>query len=171
MPKVEVDYRDCFGATVDALRGNGMLRVVGDGSLRRDLPEVARRLGVEGLVSFSGAVSGAEMPAVYRAADLFVLPSLVEGMPNVVLEAMASGLPVLATRIPGSEELVLHGKTGFLVPPSDPRALTDSLAALLEGDRLRAEMGLCARSQAEARSWRRVAESYLILFHQILRRT
>ena len=145
------------------------LCIAGDGSLRHSLPDAARRFGVAECIRFCGAVSGGEMPALYRDADIFILPSIVEGMPNVVLEAMAAGLPVLATRIPGSEELVVPGKTGFLVPPTHPQALADALLALIENDALRLDMGRRARREAEARSWNRVAESYLEIYRRIVK--
>jgi len=143
------------------------LRIVGDGSLRTSLPEVACRLGLKNHICFSGAVSGAGMPGVYRNADIFVLPSIVEGMPNVVLEAMATALPTVATRIPGSEELILPGKTGFLVPPSDPQSLGDALLKLVKNETLRRDMGKRARDEAENRSWKQIAEAYSNLYSWI----
>ena len=141
------------------------LRVVGDGSLRRQLPELTQRLGLP--VTFDGPVPGEAMPDIYRSADLFVLPSIIEGMPNVVLEAMASGLPVIATRIPGSEELVAHERTGYLVPPQSPAHLSDAIAHLLKNPALRTDMGIAARRDAEQRAWPRVAEAYLDIYRRI----
>lgn len=144
------------------------LQVVGDGSLRHVLPETAHRAGVADRVCFTGTAPGSEMPGIYQHADLFVLPSIVEGMPNVILEAMASGLPVLGTRIPGSEELVIPEKTGLLVPPSNPHALADALYLLFENSELRTRMGQRARQETEARSWRQVAQAYVATYRRIL---
>ncbi|MDA0746918.1 MAG: glycosyltransferase [bacterium] len=144
------------------------LRIVGDGSLRNQLPETARALGINHCTEFIGPVPAESMPNIYQEADLFVLPALVEGMPNVILEAMAAGLPVLATQIPGSEELVLPGRTGLLVPPADPHTLADSLVQLLSNPNLREQMGHAARQDAESRSWTQVARTYLRLYQQIL---
>lgn len=141
------------------------LRVVGDGSLRRHLPDLAQRLGLP--VAFDGPVPGEAMPDIYRNADVFILPSIVEGMPNVVLEAMASGLPVIATRIPGSEDLVAHERTGYLTPPQSPPHLSDAIAHLLKNPALRTDMGAAARRDAEQRAWPRVAEAYLDIYHRI----
>ncbi len=144
------------------------LQVVGDGSLRNSLVDAAVKRGLADRISFRGAVPGAEMPDVYRDADLFILPSIVEGMPNAVLEAMASGLPVLATRIPGSEDLIEEGQTGFLVPPVDPQTLADRLYTLIENDKLRINTGRRARGEAENRSWRQIAKSYFDLYKRVL---
>lgn len=160
---------EALGVVRSRTRSSFVLRVVGDGSLRDELPETARRLGVADRVQFSGPIKSGDMPAVYQNADLFILPSLVEGMPNVILEAMAAGLPVIATQIPGSEELVLPEKTGLLVPPSAPQALADALQRLIERADLRTAMGTAARAEAETRSWAAVARAYLDLYHRILK--
>lgn len=108
---------------------------------------LAARPGLEGSVLFTGFRD--DIPRLMRAADLFVLPSWREGMPRSILEAMASGLPVVATRIRGSREEVTDGKTGLLVPPHDPRALAEALIQLLRDPSRRREMGRDARIRAE----------------------
>jgi glycosyltransferase involved in cell wall biosynthesis len=109
------DLLEAVGASPDPVARQVHLDIVGDGTLRHALPDEARGLGLMDRVCFHGNLPPEAMPAAYRKAHLFVLPSYVEGMPNVILEAMASGLPVIATRIPGSEELVEDGVTGLLV--------------------------------------------------------
>jgi glycosyltransferase involved in cell wall biosynthesis len=89
----------------------------------------AERLGVAGRVVFAGYRS--DVPALLAGCDVFCLPSSKEGLPLVVLEAMAQGKPVVATAVGGTPELVLDGVTGLLVPPGDARALADALGALL----------------------------------------
>src|SRR4029077_4711403 len=80
-------------------------------------------------------------PALLAHADVFVLPSLREGLPGSVMEAMANGLPVVATEVPGTRELVVDGVTGYLVAPRDPVALADRLQPLLENKSARLAMG------------------------------
>jgi glycosyltransferase involved in cell wall biosynthesis len=83
-------------------------------------------------VRFVGRVDHDRVGRFMAAGDLFVLPSLSEGLPTVVCEAMNCGLPVVATAVDGTPEIVRDGQTGLLVPPSDPGALADALAAILD---------------------------------------
>jgi glycosyltransferase involved in cell wall biosynthesis len=105
----------------------------------------------------------------YAAANLFLHPSRHEGMPNAVLEAMASELPVIATRIAGNEELVLDPETGLLVPVEDVEALRGALAELLGDPARRAQMGHTARRRVEESfGWGRVAEEYQTIFDEVV---
>ncbi len=141
-----------------------VLDVVGDGDWRARLEAQAAALGLTDRVRFLGWLDRAELAGVYRAVDVFVLPSRDEGMPNVVLEAMASGLPVAASRVAGAEDLVAEGETGFLVPPEDAAALAAALKKLVGDAGLRAAMGARGRSRVEADfTWRAAATAYLNL--------
>src|SRR4029453_11595231 len=108
--------------------------LAGDGPLRSELEVRARELGIAGRCLFLG--ERADVPDLLAAADLFVLPSLFEGLPVSILEAMAAGRPVVATAIGGTDEVVTTEQTGLLVPPRDPVAI----AAAIRG--LRAEPAL-----------------------------
>jgi colanic acid/amylovoran biosynthesis glycosyltransferase len=130
------------------------LTIVGDGPKRAGLEERARELGVADRVRFAGAVGQDEIRRHYAAADVFCLSSFAEGVPVVLMEAMATGLPVVAPRIMGIGELVEDGVGGLLVRPARP----DRLAAALE--RLLADPGLRARLGAGGR--RRVEEEFEI---------
>jgi glycosyltransferase involved in cell wall biosynthesis len=115
-------------------------------------------------VCFLGWQEKEQMVADYQNANLFVNPSRDEGMPNVVLEAMASGLPIVATRIAGSEELVVPGETGLLVPPEDVAAVHAALRELIPDAALRRKMGAAARRRVEQHyTWRSVAKLNLEL--------
>src|SRR5690606_20106659 len=99
--------------------------VAGDGPERQRLESQAATAGVQDDVRFLGNRS--DIPRLLAAADIFVLPSLWEGLPLAVLEAMASGLPPVVTRVGGNAEIIEDGKSGLLVPPADTQALAESL--------------------------------------------
>lgn len=115
------------------------LLVMGDGDLRQQLSDQTKSLGLQEVVLFARARDN--VPQVLAAIDLFVLPSLWEGLPLVVLEAMAAGLPVVATAVGGTPELVVEGETGLLVPPRDPAALAQAILALLNDPELAQRLG------------------------------
>jgi sugar transferase (PEP-CTERM/EpsH1 system associated) len=123
------------------------LVLAGDGPL---LGQVRRLLDEAGAARDATLVgSRDDVPELLRSFDVFALSSRVEGISNTILEAMATGLPVVATRVGGNEELVEDGVTGTLVPPGDPKALAGALARYLEDARLRKEQGLRGRARAE----------------------
>lgn len=124
------------------------LVLVGDGPLRDDLPRLAAALGVGGSVRFAGFHSPAS-PFV-AACDVFVLPSVTEGMPNALLEAMCLGRAVVATRVGGVPELVDGGETGLLTPPRDSASLAAALGLLLVDGPRRAALGGAAAARARA---------------------
>jgi glycosyltransferase involved in cell wall biosynthesis len=106
------------------------------GAYERELGAEAERLGMRDRVVFAGYRN--DVPALIAGCDVFCLPSTAEGLPLVILEAMAQGKPVVASSVGGTPELVVHGETGLLVPPADIDALCGALAALLtDGERAR----------------------------------
>ena len=143
--------------------------IVGDGALRNSLPQDVQKHHLQDRVTFAGPKAREAMPGIYQQADIFVLPSIIEGMSNAILEAMATGLPTVATAIPGSEDLVQPGKTGFLVPPAKPEALAQALQTLLEQPALRQTMGQNARREAENQSWVSVAHAYNTLYQRLIK--
>ncbi len=135
--------------------------LVGDGPQRPELEALARSAGLTERLTFAGWQPRDALLSWYQRASVFVLPSRQEGMPNALLEAMACGLPAVATRVSGSAELVLEGETGFLVPPEDDTALAQALKELILSPSLRAAMGARARKRAEREySWERAAGLY-----------
>ncbi len=140
------------------------LEIIGDGPDKVKLEEKVANGQLEEQISLSGWVDKKAIYKKYQEASIFAFPSLSEGMPNVILEAMASGLPILATRIAGNEELVREGENGYLVGVEDSQALADRLIKLLyESDRL-IEMGKRSREIAyEEYSWVHVADRYIDL--------
>lgn len=118
---------------------NFKIRIAGDGSLRQSLEQDAVRLGLKDDVQFSGFVS--DTRAFLADVDVFVMPSLFEGLGVAALEAMAAGKAVIASRVGGLAESVLHGVTGILVPPRDPEALAGAIAKIVKQPELAAAMG------------------------------
>lgn len=140
------------------------LTLVGAGPRRQLLEQMANDMGIRTRIEFAGWQDNQQLPPFYQAANMFVLPSRNEGMPNALLEAMASGLPVVASAISGNEELVRHGQTGLLVPTESPHELRQALAQLMGDEDLRRRMGEAGRQLAASQySWDNTAESYLQL--------
>jgi glycosyltransferase involved in cell wall biosynthesis len=140
---------------------------VGDGPLRPHLEERARQLGVGHRVTFLG--TRPDVPAILQTCDVLVRPSLLEGMPLTVLEAMACGLPVVATPVSGTAELVRHGENGLLVRPADPASLARAILRLMENEPLREAQGRKARRLVEdGYSWDAVAEKTLAVYRELL---
>jgi glycosyltransferase involved in cell wall biosynthesis len=137
--------------------------MIGEGPLGDELRSQANRLGLTSAVIFAGARS--DVDALYPMMDLFVLPSLGEGLPLVILEAMASGIPVLATDVGGTRELVRPGQTGWLVPSGDSAALAEGILAALDNPHQRANLARTARDDIAARfSVERIAAEYAALY-------
>ena len=130
-------------------RGLGcQLHIAGEGPLRDSLTGLAQSLGVSSHVSFLGQYY--EMPRFYRSLDVLVLPSIsTEGLPLSILEGMATGLPVVSTRVSGIPEAVVDGVTGTLVAPRDAAALTAALEPFLRSRSLRRQMGRAGRRRVE----------------------
>jgi glycosyltransferase involved in cell wall biosynthesis len=110
--------------------------------------ELAQGLGLDGQVTFSEPVFDAQKLAVFRDADIYVLPSHHEGLPISIIEAMAAGLPVIGTRVGGIPDLVTTGENGILVEPKNPAGLANALAALIADAHLRYSYGLQGRQKA-----------------------
>jgi sugar transferase (PEP-CTERM/EpsH1 system associated) len=148
------------------LRARARLLLVGDGPLRAQVAAVLAEGGALDLGWLPGFRD--DTAALYRAMDLFVLPSRREGISNTVLEAMASGLPVVATRVGGTPEVVVEGETGTLVPPGDPAALARALAAYADDPARRRAEGAAGRRRAEERfSPAAMVRSYLELYDSL----
>jgi glycosyltransferase involved in cell wall biosynthesis len=121
--------------------------IVGDGPQRAELEALRTQLGLEDRVRLEG--DRRDVPAVLADADAFVLSSRSEGLPVSVLEAMAAGLPVVASAVGGVGELVVDGETGMLVPPADAEALAAALATIVADPALRRRLGEAGHGRAE----------------------
>jgi glycosyltransferase involved in cell wall biosynthesis len=123
--------------------------LIGDGTMLKQLQTFAKRFGIADAVHFAGSQD--DMPAVFNELDIVVSSSLSEAMPLAVMEAMASGLPVVACKVGGIPDLVAHGVTGWLADDSDYEALATRVVDLIEDDELRIAAGDAARERAVAR--------------------
>jgi phosphatidylinositol alpha-1,6-mannosyltransferase len=142
------------------------LTLAGTGDDESRLKTIAGELGISGQVHFLGFVPRQAMPDVYRQADIFVLPSQSEGMSIALLEAMASGLPVVVTNTGGTQELITPEKNGLVVVWADIEGLARALKRLVEDGNLRERMSLANRQTALKFSWSQVAEQYLDLLER-----
>lgn len=150
-------------------RPTARLWLVGDGPDRERLFDLVCDLGLKYRVCLPGAFDDIE--EVLQAADAFVLPSYAEGMSLSLLEAMAAGLPVVATDIPGNRELVTEGQTGRLIPPRDPVAMANTLEELLDQPVVAARLGEGARHRVyQQYSLEKMARAHLALFERLQQR-
>ena len=110
---------------------NTKLLLIGDGKERKSLEKMVEEFGLNQCITFVGLVSNEDVPKYMAASDIFVLPSLSEGFPGVILEAMASGLPIVTTKIKGLPEIVCDGINGYLVNPKNPREIAEKIQYLV----------------------------------------
>ena len=171
--KNQVSLMRAFSALLSrtpALRSRLRLAIVGDGPLRADLAQAAGQLGIADVTWFPGATD--RVPDALRSLDIFVLPSLAEGISNTILEAMASGCPVVVTAVGGNVELVEDGEYGCHYPSGDAEALTGILQAYVDNPVLRQRHGRAARSAAVARfSLDAMMRNYAQVYDRLLDRT
>lgn len=141
-----------------------LLDLVGDGPQRTELQRQSKELGIEDCLVWHGWVDKESLREIYRRADCLLNPSLCEGMPNVVLEAMACGLPVIASRVPGNDTVVREGETGWLFDLNNPENFVTSVRKVMEDPGLARRMGQKGRAWVrEDFSWRRVSQAYVDL--------
>jgi glycosyltransferase involved in cell wall biosynthesis len=168
--EIAKDYPNMLRAFADlrARRPEAILWLVGRGSLQGETEALVAELGLTAAVRFLGVRH--DVPEVMSAADGYVMSSAWEGMPMVLLEAAAAGLPIVATRVGGNHEVVCDKETGYLVPPRDPHALAMAMARLMElpEDQRRA-LGERGREHVRAHyGLHRVAEQWEALYRKVL---
>jgi len=142
--------------------------IAGDGPQRQELEQKIAHHGLASKVELVGRT--ADVPGLLATADVFVSSSRWEGMPNAVLEAMAAGLPIVATTVGGTPEVVVHGQTGLLVSPEDARAIADAVAALISNPTCRLSLGKKARTWVlEHFTWEKNAAAFSALYDNLAR--
>ena len=144
------------------------LAIVGDGPVRAECERLLREMQLQEQVWIAGDRS--DVADLMRAMDLFVLPSLGEGISNTILEAMACGLPVIATAVGGNPELVAVHKTGALIPPGDHEKMAQALLTYVRDPARMAQEGQAARGEIEARfSMDAMVGAYLAVYDQLMK--
>jgi L-malate glycosyltransferase len=150
--------------TIPGLR----LVVAGSGPERAMLEGLARELGMADAVTFTGRVDNADMAGLYRAADIMLNPSLVDNMPNSVLEALASGVPVISTDVGGVPYIVEHGKTALLVPPKNPESMATAITSLLADPEQARRLREAGIETVQQYTWANVRHRLLQTYEQVL---
>lgn len=143
------------------------LALIGDGPLKRKLGNEVLRRGIEEFVWFSGERD--DLHDIYNMIDIFVLPSLGEGISNTILEAMASGLPVIATNVGGNPELVVNGRTGMLVKPNSPTNMSKAIKVYLSNPDMKKKHGIEGRKRIERNfSMQSMITRYIEVYNDVL---
>ena len=129
------------------------MTIAGSGPQRAELERLAAELGVSERVRFTGRLDNSELPALYRTASVALNPSLSDNMPISLLEAMASGVPIVSTNVGGIPHLVEDGKTAVLVSPSSPSGMAEALCHLVAAPALARRMSIAATATATRFAW------------------
>jgi len=152
-----------FGDVKFAISGTGFKKK------EQSLRNLAKELKIEDYVTFLGYVPDEKLPDLYAASDIFVLPAIYENFPFAILEAQATGLPVISTKVGGIPEFLTDNENGFLIDPGDPAQLTQRMLTLLQDPKLAKEMGRRGRILIEEKfSWRLITGQVIDLYHKLL---
>lgn len=143
------------------------LKIIGEGDEKESLENQCRELGIDSRVEFLGKIPNQKLPVYYQEASLFILPSLNEGMSNAMLEALASGLPIIATNTGGASELVRESQNGFLIKMKNASDIADKIMIFLKNKDLCRIYGENSRKIAESMSWEKVADKYYEAYKKV----
>ncbi len=144
------------------------LTVAGTGPHAKYLKQLVEQLGLSKAVRFVGRLDRDAMAALYRSADIMLNPSLADNMPNSVLEALASGVPVVTTNVGGVPYLVQDGVTALLVPPADPQAMAAACLKILRNDDLWHQLSVAGLAEVQRYTWVRVAPLLASVYGQAI---
>lgn len=145
------------------------LILAGSGPELQVLENLAAQLQLTDAVTFTGRVDNAHMATLYRDADVMINPSLVDNMPNSILEALASGVPVVSTNVGGVPYLVEHGKTALLVPAQNPVAMAEAILTLLNDPILAKRIAQAGLESVQQYAWIKVKDRLLQMYEKILK--
>lgn len=142
--------------------------IAGDGRDLNKLKRKIKKIGLQNRFTFLGQVEKDQMIKLYQNATLFILPSYREGLPTVLLEAMSSGLPIIATDVRGNRDLISNGENGLLVPPKNPIKMAETIITLLEDEKLIERLGKNARKTIiEKYTWNDVFNKFLKYYESL----
>jgi glycosyltransferase involved in cell wall biosynthesis len=147
------------------------LTVCGSGPELDRLEAMCDELSISKAVTFTGAVDNYRMAELYQSASAVINPSLVDNMPISILEALASGVPVVSTNVGGIPHLVKQGKTALLVSPGDDEGMADAVISLLKDRGLAEDLIREGLNEIQQYTWPRVKERLLEMYHSVLRNT
>ncbi len=142
------------------------LKIMGEGNARKYLEEQVAQLNIATQVKFLGRIPRDKTAKYYQEASVFVLPSLNEGMSNAMLEALASGLPIIATDTGGTQELIEDKKNGYIIKMKNSQDIVQKIERLINSSKLREKMGQISRQKALDMSWSKIARQYVALYKQ-----
>jgi 1,4-alpha-glucan branching enzyme len=144
------------------------LHIVGHGDdIRESLLQLIKRLHLENFVIFHGAADPATTPAYYKSADIFVHPSRYEGFGITILEAMASGIPIVASSIGSFTEILVNGQTALLFRREDPDDLAKALLSLAQDSALKKRLSQNGLTEVQNYSWQKISKKYVVLYEEM----
>jgi glycosyltransferase involved in cell wall biosynthesis len=153
---------------VDILSSQGCkicFKIVGGGQLLQKLKQIVTEKNLDNIIEITGRFEAEDMPKIYRQNDIFISASKLEGMSNAMLEAMASGLPIITTRCEGTEELI--AENGLVIENANAEEIAEAVKKLIDDPQFRDQMSIAARKQAEKFTWGRIAEQYLNIYERV----
>jgi len=153
---------------VDILSSQGcqiLLKIVGGGQMQQKLKQIVNEKNLDNIIEITGRIDAEDMPEVYRQNDIFISASKLEGMSNAMLEAMASGLPIIAARCEGTEELIAGN--GLVIENATAEEIAKAIKILIDDRQLRNQMSIAAIQQAQQFTWELIAEKYLNLYERV----
>ena len=145
---------------------NYKLTIVGEGHLKNLMFSLIEKYNLREKINHLGWKDLEELPDIYRAADIFILPSVMEGMSSVVLQAMASGLPIVASRVKGFEEVLEENENGLFAEYNNPGQFANAIEKLIESESLRKSMSEKSLKKSKMFSWESIAKQYLELYEK-----
>lgn len=163
--------KNAIGNIIEALRylpGNVKLWILGTGSLEKELKFLVSSFNFQDRVKFLGHISHNDLPEYFQKADIFVRPSLSEGLGNSFLEAMAAGIPIIGTRVGGIPDFLKDGETGLFCETNNPKSIAEKVKLLLENDELRRKIVFNARELVVKNyDWNLIAERMRKIFSNL----